>query len=114
MKAAQPRPAGLSVKDARAERDQERREAYDQRTAYLATPKGWASARRHAEKRAEAHAARLDRYAHGARGPMAHHHIAGGRIRRAAKAGQRARRAWREATHRGDGRTCRQRRKAAA
>lgn len=110
MTANQPRDP--FIREARTERDLERREAYDQRMAYRATPKGQASARRAEEKRDKAHAERLDRYAHGARGPMAHHHIPGGRIRRAAKVGQRARRAWRERIHHGDPRTCRQRRAA--
>ncbi len=98
----------------REERDLARREAHDQRMAYLATWKGRTAARRADERRDKAHAERLDRYAHGARGPMAHHHIPGGRIRRVAKLGQRARRAWRERIHAGDPRTCRQRRRATA
>lgn len=92
---------------ARDERNVARREAYDQRMAYLATPRGVASRTRARAKADKAHAERLDRYAHGLRGGTAHHHIPGGRIRRAAKAGQRARRALRAALHPADPRPAR-------
>lgn len=93
----------------RADRDAERREAYEQRLAYLATGKGQAAARRRAAKEHDAQRDRERAYEQGARGGTAHHHIPGGRIRRAAKVGQRARRAARMVRHDGDPRTWRQR-----
>lgn len=76
----------------RAERDAARRDAYDQRMAFAATKRGRAAAERARAKADEQHRDRLDAYAHGRRGPMAHHHIPGSRKRRAKKAAQRARR----------------------
>lgn len=97
----------------RSERDEARREAYDKRMAWSADRRGRAAVARAEAKAEQAHRERLDVYAHGRRGPMAHHHTHGGRIRRAAKAGQRARRADRMKRHQDDPRTWRQRKAAA-
>ena len=83
----------------REERDTARREAYDQRLAYLATRKGAAAAKRAQAKAEQLHRERLHAYEHGARGAMAHHHIPGSRLRSARKSHQRFRRVVRIARH---------------